>query len=378
MALAKLDTEDRPHGAAAPLASPRQPLRIVHCVGASQGELVRRVADLAEAQAAARHSVGIIISDAADDADPHLKRVEAALTLGIYRLPNRRDAAPPELRLTGRLVGAVRKLNPDILHAHGSRGGAIGRMVGTILRASGSRVARIYSPSGATLDIDPRSARGRLAIALEQVLARTTDGFVFDSRYEADAFAAHVARPRTLTAVAPSGPRAEDFAPVRRAADARDFVFMCVPGEPTGTNVFLKALALMRERSGRAPTAFVVGPAPDGARYRALAGELGIAARVAFVDPMTPRTAFRLAHVMVMPSSAEPSPGLVLAALAAGMPVVAPNVGAIAEIFGDDAGRLVPPGDPVALAEAMTAGGRGCLQTGVGAVGAGWSGPRKR
>ncbi len=46
-------------------------------------------------------------------------------------------------------------------------------------------------------------------------------------------------------------------------------------------------------------------------------------------------------------------PYIVLEALAAGLPMVATNVGGIPEIFGAAADRLVPPGDPAALASAM-------------------------
>ncbi len=50
-------------------------------------------------------------------------------------------------------------------------------------------------------------------------------------------------------------------------------------------------------------------------------------------------------------------PYIVLEAVAAPMPMIATKVGAIPEIFREHSGRLVPPGDVAALAEAM--GGRG-------------------
>ena len=50
-----------------------------------------------------------------------------------------------------------------------------------------------------------------------------------------------------------------------------------------------------------------------------------------------------------------PMPYVVLEAIAAGMPVIATDVGGIPEIFGPDAGALVPPGDAAALARAIEA-----------------------
>jgi glycosyltransferase involved in cell wall biosynthesis len=54
-----------------------------------------------------------------------------------------------------------------------------------------------------------------------------------------------------------------------------------------------------------------------------------------------------------VPSRAESLPYIVLEAAAAGVPLVAANVGGIPEIFGPDAAALVPPGDPAALARAI-------------------------
>ena len=70
----------------------------------------------------------------------------------------RRQVAPSDIAATWRLLREVRALNPDILHAHGAKGGAYARVIGTLLRASGSRVARIYSPHGGSLHYDAELA----------------------------------------------------------------------------------------------------------------------------------------------------------------------------------------------------------------------------
>jgi glycosyltransferase involved in cell wall biosynthesis len=61
----------------------------------------------------------------------------------------------------------------------------------------------------------------------------------------------------------------------------------------------------------------------------------------------------RRAHFFVLPSLWENAPHVLLEAMACGLPVVATDVGGVAEIVGEDAGVLVPPGDPAALAEAI-------------------------
>lgn len=62
----------------------------------------------------------------------------------------------------------------------------------------------------------------------------------------------------------------------------------------------------------------------------------------------------RAADALCLTSVAEGTPNVVLEALACGLPVVSTAVGGVPEIVkGPDAGRLTPPGDPMALAEAV-------------------------
>jgi glycosyltransferase involved in cell wall biosynthesis len=59
------------------------------------------------------------------------------------------------------------------------------------------------------------------------------------------------------------------------------------------------------------------------------------------------------ADVVTLPSYMEGCPNVVLEALACGRPVVATEVGGIPEIMSNNCGRLIPPRDAVALAEAL-------------------------
>lgn len=61
------------------------------------------------------------------------------------------------------------------------------------------------------------------------------------------------------------------------------------------------------------------------------------------------------ADLVTLPSYMEGCPNVILEALACGRPVVATRVGGIPEILSDACGRLVPPRDPIRLADALSA-----------------------
>jgi glycosyltransferase involved in cell wall biosynthesis len=123
----------------------------------------------------------------------------------------------------------------------------------------------------------------------------------------------------------------------------------------------LRALAWLRG-SGRDVRALIVGAGPDGGRLRAHARDLGVddlvewRSNVAY-DEMP--SVYARASCFVLASLPTPfweeQFGMVLAeAAASGLPVVAASSGAIPEVLGGR-GRLFPPGDWQALADALAA-----------------------
>ncbi len=87
----------------------------------------------------------------------------------------------------------------------------------------------------------------------------------------------------------------------------------------------------------------------------AQARELGVLGRFQFLGHRDDVPAvLAQADVFVLPSRSEASPNSVIEAMAAGLPVVASNVGGIPELVTEgQTGRLVPPGNPEALASAL-------------------------
>ncbi|MBX3441658.1 MAG: glycosyltransferase family 4 protein [Planctomyces sp.] len=105
-------------------------------------------------------------------------------------------------------------------------------------------------------------------------------------------------------------------------------------------------------------TWFVLGGSgPDRDRIRALAMELGVGERVllpGFVAADELPDLYRAADVFVMPSRKEGFGIVFVEATACGTPVIAGNAdGSVDALLGGEAGRLVTPGDPAALAQAI-------------------------
>jgi glycosyltransferase involved in cell wall biosynthesis len=333
-----------------------RPLTIVHCFRAAVGGVFRHVRDLAEEQAKAGHAVAIICDSTSGGAfeDALLAELLPHLRLGIHRFPMRRQVSPSDIAATFRAMRQVRALDPDILHAHGAKGGVYARVIGTFLRAFGARVARIYSPHGGSLHYDVKSRAGRVYFAAERGLGRMTDAFIFVSAFEAAAYLEKVGRPRRLARIVRNGLRPAEFEPVAPAPDARDFVFVGELRDLKGPDVLIEALARLRDvGNGPPPSAVIVGAGDDQPRYRALVAERGLSGAVTFLPRMPAREAFALGRVMVVPSRAESMPYIVLEAIAAGLPLIATRVGGIPEIFAGESDRLVPPSDASALAAAM-------------------------
>ena len=329
-------------------------LRIVHCFRSPVGGIFRHVRDLAEAQVAAGHAVGIVCdSTTGGDYEERLfETMKDGLALGIHRTPMQRHVGPGDLASAWRTYRIIQELRPDVLHGHGAKGGAYARLFGSLLRVSRFRVARLYSPHGGSLHYDETTATGKLFFGLERFMARFTDCLLFVSDYERNTYRRKVGEPPIPNRLVYNGLRAPEFEPVATAADAADFLYIGMMRDLKGPDIFIDSLALAGSETGRPLSAVMVGDGDDLPRYHAQVERLGLKSQVRFLPPMPARDAFALAEMIVVPSRAEAMPYIVLEALAAGVPMIATAVGGIPEIFGEGSPALIRP-DPPQLAAKM-------------------------
>lgn len=124
-----------------------------------------------------------------------------------------------------------------------------------------------------------------------------------------------------------------------------------------GHDVFLRAAALVARKFPQARFG-IAGEVLDPdfyAELQRLAEELGIQQQVSFAGGITDLPMYlRAASLFVLPSRSEGFSNAIVEAMAAGLPVVATDVGGNAEAVVDGVtGRIVPPENVEALAAAM-------------------------
>jgi glycosyltransferase involved in cell wall biosynthesis len=207
----------------------------------------------------------------------------------------------------------------------------------------------------------PSAAKLRRLARREVAIWTGADGYVTITHGLADDLRGRFGA-RSNLAVVPDGVRIDDVrtwqpssAPAPLAAYAGHLYAW------KGVDVFLRALA-------QAPdvAALIVGgheAEPDLARMKALARDLGVAARVTFTGLLPPPVVaetLRRATMLVLPNPASAistrftSPLKLFEYLAAGRAIVASDLPAIREVLTDGADALlVPPGDAAALARAL-------------------------
>lgn len=154
-------------------------------------------------------------------------------------------------------------------------------------------------------------------------------------------------------AAAPSGAAVDAPAAVRDDSRPSRLLNVAALAEKKGHRHLLAALAELPEA-----TLDVVGDGELRGELERQARALGPDGRVRFLGERPKHEVadlMRAADLFVLPSLAENLPVVLIEAQASGLPAVATTVGGVPELVDDEAGLLVPPADPAALATAIRA-----------------------
>ncbi|MBI4536536.1 MAG: glycosyltransferase family 4 protein [candidate division NC10 bacterium] len=296
-----------------------------------------------------------ILSGRTTDPPPGMLATLAAADVEWVQLPQLRREVNPVLDVAA-LFGLrrlIKRIRPDIVHTHSSKAGFLGRLAA---RLAGVRHI-VYTPHGHIFDGYFSPAATKTFIGLEQVAARWTDRFVTLSDDEARDHLRHgIGQPEQFVTI-PSG---VDLGPVIGAqplhiATGRPVVGTVARLAPVKGIAYLVRAAPRVLASVPDARFLIVG---DGEQRMALereARDLGLADRIHFTGFREDVPALIAGmDFFVLPSLNEGMGRVLVMAMARGKPIVATRVGGVPELLGEgEAGLLVPPADPAALAGAI-------------------------
>jgi rhamnosyl/mannosyltransferase len=266
-----------------------------------------------------------------------------------------------DLAALAKLHRLIRRVRPDVVHTHAAKPGVLGRVAA---RLAGVPVV-VHTFHGHILRGYYGPATTWLLRRMERLLARLTDRIVAVSEeVKQDLVRCGVAPPEKIDVI----PLGLDLGPflagdTHRGAFRRELgldgaaPLVGIVGRVfpiKNHRLFLRAAA--RVAAGEPEARFVVvGDGILRGEMEALARDLGIGDRAVFTGWRRdlPRIYADL-DLLVVSSDNEGTPVSAIEAMAAGCPVVATRVGGLPDLVQDgETGRLVPPGDPEALAAAI-------------------------
>jgi glycosyltransferase involved in cell wall biosynthesis len=320
---------------------------ILHVTQPTDAGVARYVTALCADQVARGWRVAVAAPDSGHLANDLARQDIRRLTWRACRSPGA-QIGPEVLALRGLL----RRVRPNVVHLHSSKAGLAGRL------AIRGRVPTLFQPHGWSWLAAP-AAMLQATLAWERLAARWTSLYICVGQGEAD-----LGRVKAVSgrfAVIRNGVDLEHF---RRADEREKLAARTKLGVPHNVPLAVCVGRVTRQKGQdlliRAWPA-VLSCCPDAQLALVGTGDLrevlrrGAPPGVLFVDPVDDvRPWYAAADVAVLPSRWEGLPLTLLEALSVGRSVVGTDIPGIADALPTAAGTVVPPGDVVALADAIS------------------------
>lgn len=285
---------------------------------------------------------------AGQDGDSFLIDEARALGVQVHLLRHLTWPVSPMKDLTAlaEVLTRIRKIRPDLLHAHSSKAGFVGRLAARL-----AGVRSVFTAHGWAFTEGVHPARKALALALERLAGRLGDAVICVSQKDLELALRHrVVSEERMRVVWNGVPDTTQRAQPSLEPPRLVMVARFSPQKDHG--LLLRSLAELKDQSWSLD---LVGDGPLLPQVKALAQELGLENRVRFlgrrvdVDGILAK-----AQVFVLTSRWEGLPLTILEAMRAGLPVVASDVGGVGEAVVDgETGFLVPRGAESVLGERL-------------------------
>lgn len=322
----------------------REATRVLQVLGRSAGGIARHVAHVT-----AELDGKEMVVDIAGPSDLPITMPKPVVTADIP------DGPRGHRRVVARLRSIIGDGDYDVVHAHGLRAG-----IDAGIAARWERVPSLMTVHNLVRpDVSGRAKAAFYNWAEPLAMAVTRRTFAVSEDIAGHLRTRTGARPERIEvlylgvgeAPVPERFRDEVREELGISSEGRLIVTVARLSAQKAIPVMLEALSLLPNEVMLA----IVGRGPDEMSLRRLAVALGIGPRVVWLGWRNDVAAYlAAADVFCLSSSWEGIPLAAQEAMLLGSPVVATDVGGMSELVEDrDSGRLVPKGDPRALAEAL-------------------------
>jgi glycosyltransferase involved in cell wall biosynthesis len=300
--------------------------------------------------------------------DPTYPQSLAAMGFPVHLVDMHRPIRPTaDLSAFVQIARLLNRIAPHVIHAHTSKPGffvARAKRDGLLRPQPNSSPRIIYSPHGPYFRYGHSSLKRSFYRALEQIARLSTDIVVAVAHSEGDEIVEAGIVPRHKIRVIPNGIDIHRF---RSLPDPNSLLEkFAVPTASTRIGMigrldppkdpftFLNAARTLREE--RPDLRFLlIGTGTQEDEIDARIRELGLEGTVVRTGFLEATEAMSLLDIGVLSSTSEGLPLVLLELLASGVPVVSTDLPGCREALDNGrCGLLVPPGDPMRLAQAMT------------------------
>ena len=173
-----------------------------------------------------------------------------------------------------------------------------------------------------------------------------TDLFLFESAFARDTYQRTIGTPTGLVRCVFNGVTAGGSrSSVVKADDATDLIYVGELHHIKGADLLIDAVAKLRA-GGHPVTLTLAGDGEESASLKAQVEKLGLGEAVRFIGHVKARYGFSKGSLLVVPSRGDSMPYVVIEAAAAGIPMIAANIGGIPEIFGEHGDAFFLPATP--------------------------------
>lgn len=323
-------------------------MRVLQIFRAPVGGLYRHVSDLVAGLNSSDVQCGVIFSSN-EVADEHIKKyVSDNSSLGNFSTSMSRGPGLSDLLTFMHIVEYYKKINPDIVHGHGAKGGMYARLLSAAKIHKGPV---IYTPHGGSLHYSGAGLMGFIFKHIEKYLASHTSAVVFESKYSKNVYVNEFGINKGVFNIIHNGLGDSEFADSGVCQGAADFVYLGELRILKGVDVLIEAVAILRDK-GFLPRVKIFGVGPDESIFRARVAELNLD-NISFEGRSDGCDfAFLNGRCVIFPSRAESLPYVLLEAVSRFKPIISTNVGGVSEILGNE-WPFVKAGDAEDLARAM-------------------------